>query len=421
MKKLYCLTMLIAATGLIMAGCEKLGNPVETPLAGQSGLVNVSKVEVATVTGTQNYGDVTLSGGFQTGHFADVWDLTAGDMTISFTYDGTGMVDDAGAHAWAELGVRSLGSKGVDFNPFWRYTSAEESVDLMAGQHNDVGDVLVWGDGTNLYVTYTVSEAGCAITETHLAVATSLSDIPQTKKGNPIPGQFPYSMIHNPPVTEYTYTLDATQWDAAAELFVAAHAVVVCGGNEESAWAAGNDFGGKNWATYFNYTYNPVKEAGSGVWLATDYEWKVGTFDPDPMGAPTLDLDDKLILQKQGGIGESAYDLPEPPPVAGNNHRFWWDRDGVDPWQNPATANTGGLYQIVITLHATSATAGTAYMNIRGLDQGFETDGNWSTIELTPAGITFAGDMEHLQVFYGIYGYDGATHSASFKDIIVSQ
>jgi len=162
------------------------------------------------------------------------------------------------------------------------------------------------------------------------------------------------------------------------------------------------------------------KVCGSGVWLATDYEWSVNTFDPDPVGAPTLDLDDKLILQRQGGYGEGAYNLPSTPPAPGNNHRVWWDRDGVDPYQNPATANTEGVYQIVITLHATSATQGTAYMNIRGFDQGFETDGDWNTIELTPAGMTFIGDMTQLQVFYGLYGY-GSTHTASFTDITVSQ
>lgn len=224
------------------------------------------------------YGDVTLSGGYQAGHFSDIWDLTAGDITISFTYDGNGLVDDAGAHAWAELGVRSL----------------------------------CYGD--------------------------------------------------------------------------------------------------------FNPTYG---SEGAGVWLATDYEWSPGTFDPDPVGASTLDLDDKLILQKGGGMGEGAYDLPSTPLVPGNNHRFWWDRDGVDPWQNDETANTGGIYQIIITLHATSDTTGTAYMTINGLAQGFETDGNWNTIELTPAGMTFSGDMKHLEVFYGIYGY-GATHSVKFQNIIVT-
>jgi len=59
-------------------------------------------------------------------------------------------------------------------------------------------------------------------------------------------------------------------------------------------------------------------------------------------------------------------------------------------------------------------------MNIRGLDQGFETDGNWPTIELTPAGMNWIGDMKHLVVFYGLYGY-GAAHSVSFSDITVTQ
>ena len=58
-------------------------------------------------------------------------------------------------------------------------------------------------------------------------------------------------------------------------------------------------------------------------------------------------------------------------------------------------------------------------MTINELDQGFETDGNWSTIELTPAGMTFTGDMTQMQVFYGLYGY-GATHSVDFTDIQVT-
>jgi hypothetical protein len=34
--------------------------------------------------------------------------------------------------------------------------------------------------------------------------------------------------------------------------------------------------------------------------------------------------------------------------------------------------------------------------------------------------MTFVADMQHLMVFYGLYGY-GATHSVSFKDITVTQ
>jgi hypothetical protein len=223
------------------------------------------------------YGDVPLSGGFQAGNFSEEWDLTQGDLVISFTYDANGLVDDFGgsAHAWAELGIRD-----------------------------------------------------------------------KTTTSN----------------------------------------------------------------------FNPNNK---GVWLATDYDWTANTFNPDPEGSPTLDLDDKLILQKQGGVGEGGYNLPSVPPSPGNNHRIWWDRDGVDPWQNGETANTLGIYNIILTLHANDASSGTAYMSINGLVQGFETDGNWNTIELTPAGMTFTGDMKHMQVFYGIYGY-GATHSVAFNDITVT-
>lgn len=239
-----------------------------------------------TAAATKNYGDVTLSGGFQAGHFSDWWNLTAGDMVLSFTYDANGLVDDfgGGAHAWAELGVRS--PCYGDFNPTW--------------------------------------------------------------------------MVE-----------------------------------------------------------------GAGVWLATDYDWNVDTFDPDPSGSPCLDLDDKLILQKAGGHGEGDYNLPGTPPVPGNNHRIWFDRDGVDQWQaqNPlavdgGTYNTSGTYDIVITLQALDATSGTAYMTVNGLNQGFETDGNWNTMELSPAGMTFTGDMKHLRVFYGLFG-NGATHTVVFEDITV--
>ncbi|MFH1013836.1 MAG: hypothetical protein V1769_04945, partial [Thermoplasmatota archaeon] len=139
---------------------------------------------------TFDFGDVTLSsnGAVDSGHFGPIFDLTQGDMTLSFTYDANGLVDDSGCHAYAACGIRAVG----------------------------------YGD--------------------------------------------------------------------------------------------------------FNPTYG---SEGAGVWLATDYDWTVNTFDPDV--TPNLDLDDKLLLQKAGGHGEGDYNLPSPPPVPGNNHRFWWDRDGVDP------------------------------------------------------------------------------------------
>jgi hypothetical protein len=238
-------------------------------------------------SGPTNYGDVTLNGGFQASHFPEWWDLTAGDLVISFTYDANGLVDDFGgsAHAWAELGVRS--PCYGDFNPTWQVE-------------------------------------------------------------------------------------------------------------------------------------------GAGVWLATDYDWSANTFDPDPDGSPSQDLDDKLLLQKGGGQGEGDYNLPSSPPNPWANHAVWFDRDDVDPYQaqmwgaiDGVTYNTGGTYDVVITLHATGDTTWEAYMTINGEPQGFY-DPNWhpGPADLMPAGMTFTGDMEHLQVFYGLYGY-GATHSVAFEDITV--
>jgi hypothetical protein len=256
---------------------------------------------------TEEYGDITLAGGFEASHFPEFWDLTAGDLVLSFTYDANGLVDDYGAHAhaWAGLGVRS----------------------------SCYGDLIP------------------------------------------------------------TWLLE-----------------------------------------------------GSGVWLATDYDRAANTFDPDPPDAPTQDLDDKLTLQKAGGCGErycldgseGGYDLPAPPPDSGANHGIWFDRDGVGPQQDDdpdtpppsgsavpwgshdgVTYNTGGRYSVVITLHATSAIIGEAYMTVNGQDQGFYgPDWDGGPPDLYPAGMTFSGDMKHLRVFYGLYG-DCAIHTVVFEDITV--
>lgn len=249
-----------------------------------SGLLTAADPEIVA------YDDFALSGGSQAGHFPEIWDLWNGgdpvDLVLTFTYDGNGLVDTSGSHAWAEFGAREV-CYG-DFNPTWQVE-------------------------------------------------------------------------------------------------------------------------------------------GAGVWLTTDYDWTDGTFDPDPPGAPTQDIDDKLMLQKGGGLGEASYDLPSAPPNPWANHAVWFDRDGVDPFQalmwgavDGVTYNTGGIYEIVITLHADSATQGTAFMTVNGEPQGFY-DPGWhpGPADLMPAGMTFTGDMTQMQVFSGLYGY-GETHSVGFTDIEVS-
>lgn len=124
------------------------------------------------------------------------------------------------------------GAKHTESDPFIK--------DLIAGQHIDVGDVKVWNDADYLYLKYIVDTEGWCITETHLHVAISLEDIPQTKKGNPIPGQFDYKEEHDC-VTEYTYEIPL-EWDPSDELFIATHAVVVqpIDGCFETVWQIGD-------------------------------------------------------------------------------------------------------------------------------------------------------------------------------------
>ena len=49
----------------------------------------------------------------------------------------------------------------------------------------------------------------------------------------------------------------------------------------ESAWGEGTGFPGKDWSMYFSTTPTETTVTGSGVWLATDYEYVTGTFGPD--------------------------------------------------------------------------------------------------------------------------------------------
>lgn len=76
--------------------------------------------------------------------------------------------------------------------PVGAHTESDPFVtDLLAGQHNDVGNVEIWNDGTNLYVKYELDEdavdEGWYITETHLYVGKTDPNGLTTA-----PGQFPY-------------------------------------------------------------------------------------------------------------------------------------------------------------------------------------------------------------------------------------
>ena len=133
----------------------------------------------------------------------------------------------------------------------------------------DVGNVCVCSWDDTLRVKYDTTGTGWCLTETHLHVATSLEGIPQTKKGNPIPGKFTYKDEYDPCVTEYTNDIGLGGYTGT--VYIAFHAVVckeICGKCVcETAWAGIDtdcdnlatdyDFPGKNWATYLIYPEPP--------------------------------------------------------------------------------------------------------------------------------------------------------------------
>jgi hypothetical protein len=145
-------------------------------------------------------------------------------------------------------------------SPLLAHTEADPYVtDLIAGQTMDAGDVMVWNDADNLYVKYATSGDWC-MEGIKLHVAASLEGIPQTRSGNPIPGQFDYKAGFDC-APETTVVIPLT-WAPGTEIYITAMAEVEGSPDPdamvsyffpEGAWAEGMDFPGKNWAMYFTY------------------------------------------------------------------------------------------------------------------------------------------------------------------------
>jgi len=144
------------------------------------------------------------------------------------------------------------------------------AVTLKAGQSIDAGTVTVSYDGGVLCFTYE-TEDDWELVETHFAIATSLEGIPQTNKGNPIPGQFlygddelgKYDAEDNLIGGEDSYEECIPLSLSPGVFIIAAQAKLVNTeeiddeGNlvTESGWGEGDEFTeNRNWAMYFTFT-----------------------------------------------------------------------------------------------------------------------------------------------------------------------
>ena len=177
-------------------------------------------------------------------------------------------------------------------------------IDLIAGQNEVAGNIKVWDDDSSLFILYETTEPWC-LTETHLAVASSLDGIPQSN-GNPIPGQFPYKSDHKC-ATSYLYKIPLD--NNVCELYIAAHAAVKSPGSKETAWGSGLDFPGKNWATYFTYEPNACHVTPSPTNSETPTNTPPApTETPSPTDTPPTPTDTATITP-------SPTDTPAPTPT----------------------------------------------------------------------------------------------------------
>jgi len=101
----------------------------------------------------------------------------------------------------------------------------ELPVDLMAGQHINVGKVDVVSDGTCIKVRFELSGSNY-LTEVHVDVQSDPNCFPMTNAGNPKIGNFAYKASFDPSENKTVYETECIP--VSGPVYIAAHAVV-CG------------------------------------------------------------------------------------------------------------------------------------------------------------------------------------------------
>lgn len=128
---------------------------------------------------------------------------------------------------------------------------------FYAGQHINAGTIYTYNDQSHLYIIFAMSN-NWVMGMTHIYVG-SKESMPQTKKGNPKIGNFPYKISHDPMTKHYVFKLPLDEIDLNC-FIVAAHAEVHHLNNNgeidqsETAWADGEQITDKgSWAMYYDY------------------------------------------------------------------------------------------------------------------------------------------------------------------------
>ncbi len=135
---------------------------------------------------------------------------------------------------------------------------------LYAGQSIEAGVVSLSVDEGDLVVRY-LTLNGWELTEAHLWVGLALADMPTTRQGNPIPGQFPHTSGDITGRTDWTFRIPLASLGFSCPgpdltYYLAAHAALRKLGEDgsvrtETGWTEGSRITAKgNWATYSSFT-----------------------------------------------------------------------------------------------------------------------------------------------------------------------
>jgi hypothetical protein len=184
---------------------------------------------------------------------------------------------------------------------------------LLAGQTIEAGSVCVEVVDTDLVVTYSTT-GDWELVEAHLWVGGDLADMPQTRRGNPKIGNFPYKAEDLAGATSHQFIvpLDDLGFGCPgddASYHVAAHAALRRpdgdgGFQTETGWADGDRFVQRgSWATYF--TVDLTCEC-----------------DDDPPPPPPLECETAFAYG--GGLSTCFLDIDDDGDGDGDFNRWGW-------------------------------------------------------------------------------------------------
>jgi hypothetical protein len=221
--------------------------------------------------------------------------------------------------------------------------SADETViDLVAGQHEVIGNVTVEQVGDELIVTYNVTSPGWCVTTTHLYVGS-------TPAQRHSPGRFPYKHENLDCVTVDTFTISGLTSDT---VYIAAHADAFYSSNNEIDLNGTVEYtlDGRDIDSYFDNNilgtiagaYNGwCVDVDRGIFVGQKYDGTtystLDSFPAELVDRPeNMDLVNYIINQGYLEEGMSADDI---------QMAIWTLIDDRAP--NPGTANPANVEAIV--------------------------------------------------------------------------